>query len=325
MENLRTPPSPTDATGDPDPAAVVDAVPAPGGDSRPGLGLAPHRARHPHPFTGPPMTSPRPRLHRRYAWSRESSAPVAAGGATRPWSTASAALRACPRRGLEGTATPTALSRPASSRRWTSGTTAPNGRWSAPAWRPREGRPHDEQRWPRPAPRARPFRLPPHHAAPRLTWPNGARLAVYLGFNIEHFAFGDGLGANIGPASPQPDVLNHGWREYGNRVGAWRCSNCSTRSACRAAPLINTALYDHCPELVQACVARGDELIGHGHSNAERQGRLDEAARARAAGALPRTHAARERAARPRAGCRPGSPKACSRPTCWPRPATATR
>ena len=30
-------------------------------------------------------------------------------------------------------------------------------------------------------------------------WPNGARLAVYLGFNLEHFAFGDGLGACIGP------------------------------------------------------------------------------------------------------------------------------
>ena len=31
-------------------------------------------------------------------------------------------------------------------------------------------------------------------------WPNGAGLAVYIGFNIEHFAFGEGLGAAIGPA-----------------------------------------------------------------------------------------------------------------------------
>ena len=45
-------------------------------------------------------------------------------------------------------------------------------------------------------------------------WPNGAGLAVYLGFNIEHFAFGEGLGAAIGPVSPQPDVLNYSWREY---------------------------------------------------------------------------------------------------------------
>ncbi len=108
-------------------------------------------------------------------------------------------------------------------------------------------------------------------------WPNGAGLAVYLGFNIEHFAFGEGLGANIGPASPQPDVLNYSWREYGNRVGAWRCLDLFDSLDMPCAALINTALYDHCPQLVAACVARGDELVGHGHSNAERQGGLDEA------------------------------------------------
>jgi len=108
-------------------------------------------------------------------------------------------------------------------------------------------------------------------------WPNGAGLAVYIGFNLEHFAFGEGLGAGIGPASPQPDVLNHAWREYGNRVGAWRCLELLDQLELPAAALINTALYDHCPELVAACVARGYELVGHGHSNAERQGTLDEA------------------------------------------------
>lgn len=113
----------------------------------------------------------------------------------------------------------------------------------------------------------------PHHR-----WPGGAGLAVYLGFNLEHFAFGEGLGAAIGPASPQPDVLNYSWREYGNRVGAWRCLELFDQLGMPAAALINTALYDHCPELVAACVARGDELVGHGHTNAERQGTMDEAA-----------------------------------------------
>lgn len=108
-------------------------------------------------------------------------------------------------------------------------------------------------------------------------WPGGARLAVYLALNLEHFAFGEGLGAMIGPASPQPDVLNHAWREYGNRVGAWRCLELFDQLALPSAALVNTALYDHCPELVAACVARGDEIVGHGHSNAERQGVLDEA------------------------------------------------
>lgn len=113
---------------------------------------------------------------------------------------------------------------------------------------------------------------------PGYRWPGGAGLAVYIGFNLEHFAFGEGLGAGIGPASPQPDVLNFSWREYGNRVGAWRCLELFDQLALPTAALVNTALYRHAPELLAAFVARGDELVGHGHSNAERQGVLDEAA-----------------------------------------------
>jgi allantoinase len=102
-------------------------------------------------------------------------------------------------------------------------------------------------------------------------WPGGQRLAVYIGFNLEHFAFGEGLGAGIGPVSPQPDVLNYSWREYGNRVGAWRCLELFDQLAFPTAALINTALIAHCPELLQAVIQRGDELVGHGHSNAFRQ------------------------------------------------------
>lgn len=112
------------------------------------------------------------------------------------------------------------------------------------------------------------------------SWPGGARLAVYIGFNIEHFAFGEGLGARLGPASPEPDVLNFSWREYGNRVGAWRCIELFDQLRLPSGTLINTALYDHCPELIAACVARGDELIGHGHTNSVRQGDMSAEAEA---------------------------------------------
>jgi peptidoglycan/xylan/chitin deacetylase (PgdA/CDA1 family) len=111
---------------------------------------------------------------------------------------------------------------------------------------------------------------------PDFHWPGGARLAVYLGFNIEHFAFGEGLGASLGPVSPPPDVLNYSWREYGNRVGAWRCLELFGQLGLQAGIVLNTALYDHAPELVAACAARGDEIIGHGHTNAERQGGLSQ-------------------------------------------------
>lgn len=121
------------------------------------------------------------------------------------------------------------------------------------------------------------FGYSPIHQRTAYSWANGARLAVYIGFNVEHFAFGEGLGANIGPASPQPDVLNYSWREYGNRVGAWRCLRLFDELALPTGALVNTALFDHCPELVEAMVSRGDEIIGHGHTNAVRQGHLSEA------------------------------------------------
>jgi allantoinase len=112
---------------------------------------------------------------------------------------------------------------------------------------------------------------------PDYAWPEGRRLAVYLGFNVEHFDFGQGLGAALGPKSPEPDVLNYSWRDYGNRVGVWRCLDLFEALKVPLGALINTALYDDCPEVVEAFVKRGDELIGHGHSNSERQGTLSEA------------------------------------------------
>ena len=113
---------------------------------------------------------------------------------------------------------------------------------------------------------------------PDYGWPDGRRLAVYLGFNIEHFDFGAGLGAALGPKSPEPDVLNYSWRDYGNRVGVWRCLELFESLALPVGVLVNTALYDYCPEVVAAFARRGDELIGHGHTNSDHQGTLAEAA-----------------------------------------------
>ena len=110
-------------------------------------------------------------------------------------------------------------------------------------------------------------------------WPEGKRLAVYLGFNIEHFEFGKGLGAKLAP-SGDPDVLNFAWRDYGNRVGVWRCRDLFDELKLPVGLLINTALYDYCPEVMAAFrpgqYGWGAEVIGHGHTNAERQGDMSE-------------------------------------------------
>jgi allantoinase len=131
--------------------------------------------------------------------------------------------------------------------------------------------------------------LLPHHGRfdyvpitrrPVYDWPNGRRLAVYIGLNLEHFAFGEGLGAELAPGGPHPDVLNYAWRDYGNRVGVWRMLELFEALSFPVTVLLNSSLYAYCPEVVAAFRARGDEIAGHGRSNAERQSELGEAAEA---------------------------------------------
>ncbi len=68
--------------------------------------------------------------------------------------------------------------------------------------------------------------------------------------------------------------------------------------------------------------ARGATVVGHGRSNAERQGTLPEAEE-RALIAEATAVLAARRAGRRRAGSARGSRRAARPPTCWRRPATA--
>jgi peptidoglycan/xylan/chitin deacetylase (PgdA/CDA1 family) len=116
----------------------------------------------------------------------------------------------------------------------------------------------------------------PVRGRPFYRWPNGTGLAVYIAVNLEHFAFGEGLGAELAPGGPQPDVLNYAWRDYGNRVGAWRLIDLFDELALPTSVLINSDIYESAPGLAEAFRARGDEFVGHGRTNSERQSVLDE-------------------------------------------------
>lgn len=113
---------------------------------------------------------------------------------------------------------------------------------------------------------------------PEFDWPDGRRLAVYLGLNLECFGFGHGLGAELAPSAGQPDVLNYAWRDYGNRVGVWRMLELFDELSLPCTALLNSDLYEEAPRVVEAFRERGDEIAAHGRSNAERQGDLDEEA-----------------------------------------------
>ncbi len=103
------------------------------------------------------------------------------------------------------------------------------------------------------------------------TFPGGKRLALHLSLNVEHFAFGEGLGNDYGVPSPQPNSRSFGWRDYGNRVGAWRLLEFAKQYELPYALLVNSELYDYCPEMIAAFSARGDEIVGHGRTDSERQ------------------------------------------------------
>jgi allantoinase len=106
-------------------------------------------------------------------------------------------------------------------------------------------------------------------------WPQGKRLAVYIGLNLEWFAFGEGLGAELAPGGPAPDVLNYAWRDYGNRVGAFRLAELFAELKLPVSLIVNSQMVEHAPQAIRAFP--GAEIVGHGRTNSERQGTLSEA------------------------------------------------
>jgi allantoinase len=108
-------------------------------------------------------------------------------------------------------------------------------------------------------------------------WPNGARVAVYFALGLEEYSMGEGLAENLVPGASQPDVLNTSWREYGNRVGAWRVLEAFRTQGWPLAILLNSAVCETAPELIRACQAQDSEFIAHGYSNADTLAGLTEA------------------------------------------------
>jgi len=110
----------------------------------------------------------------------------------------------------------------------------------------------------------------PITARPDFTWPGGKRLAVYVALGVEAYAFGEGMTENLVPGGAAAhDVLNASWRDYGNRVGAWRLLEMMRTLDLPLTILLNTALYEECPALCSAFRAQGCEIVAHGRSNSD--------------------------------------------------------
>ena len=101
------------------------------------------------------------------------------------------------------------------------------------------------------------------------SWPGGRRLAFCVTTNIEWFAFGAGLGADPAKTGEPQTHRNYSWRDYGNRIGIWRLFDLFGELKLPAAHNCNTLLYAHAPQIMAAIRKRGDEVVGHGRTNAE--------------------------------------------------------
>src|SRR5918993_382339 len=103
---------------------------------------------------------------------------------------------------------------------------------------------------------------------PPLRWPNGARVAIWVIPNIEHFLF-DRPSTRIADSALalNPDVLNYSWRDYGVRVGIWRMMDVMKRYGVPGTVALNSDVCHRYPRIIEAGKALGWEWMGHGTSN----------------------------------------------------------
>lgn len=110
---------------------------------------------------------------------------------------------------------------------------------------------------------------------PKYTWPNGAKLAVYFALNVEAFEFGLNPGSDFTSMPKAPFHRGYAYRDYGNRIGIWRLLNLFNDFQYPCSILLNASVYDFCPEILEPWRERGDEVVGHGRTNSERQAEMD--------------------------------------------------
>jgi allantoinase len=112
------------------------------------------------------------------------------------------------------------------------------------------------------------FAYSPIARRPKLELPNGARVAVWVTPNVEHFRY-DRPAISLTPmtAGLKPDVLNYAWRDYGARVGIWRLMEILERQGIVATAALNSEACVHYPDIVKEGNRLGWEWMAHGENN----------------------------------------------------------
>ncbi len=112
-----------------------------------------------------------------------------------------------------------------------------------------------------------PYSPLPHR--PTLRWPNGARVALWVVPNIEHYEYQPKYVRvrDPWPRSPHPDVLGYSVRDYGNRVGLWRMFEMTDDLQIPCTVSLSMTVIQHYPDILEAMEKRNWELMSHGIYN----------------------------------------------------------
>jgi peptidoglycan/xylan/chitin deacetylase (PgdA/CDA1 family) len=113
-----------------------------------------------------------------------------------------------------------------------------------------------------------PFPYSPIIDRPRLEWPNGEHVALWIIPNIEYFSMQERPGG-YGPGKI-PDVVMWTERDYGNRVGVFRIMEAMDRYDMRGTVALNSNLCAEHPRIIEEGNKRKGEWMGHNESNTRR-------------------------------------------------------
>ncbi|MFT5538923.1 MAG: allantoinase [Alphaproteobacteria bacterium] len=117
-----------------------------------------------------------------------------------------------------------------------------------------------------------PFPYSPIIDRPKLTWPGGARVAVWVDVNLEFFPFNEKVPQTAGHI---PDVPGWSRTDYGNRVGVFRVMEVMNRLGVPGTAAINAEICDHHPRIVERALELDWGVIGHCQSNARPLNEID--------------------------------------------------
>ena len=113
-----------------------------------------------------------------------------------------------------------------------------------------------------------PFPYSPIVRRPRLTWPNNARVALWVIPNIEFFSLEERPGGS--GSGKIPDIPLWSSRDYGNRVGVFRLMQTLDRHEIRATVALNSDVCVRHPMIIEEGQARKWEWMGHNRTNTRR-------------------------------------------------------